>query len=177
MLLIQFTGLSGVGKTTLAYSVKEKLLAMGYKAEVIDGDEFRNHLCKDLSFSKKDRQENIRRLGIVSNILTKNGIITLMAAINPYESSRKEIREYGSYVKTVWVNCEIKTLILRDPKGLYKRALLPSSHPNKLYSLTGIEDTYDIPQIYDILIDTTEESEDNCTKLLLEFIIFQINTI
>jgi adenylylsulfate kinase len=177
MLLIQFTGLCGVGKTTLAYLVKEKLLSKGYKVEVIDGDEFRKHLCKDLTFSKEDREENIRRLGIVSNILARNGIITLLAAINPYETIRKEIREYGNQVKTVWINCELDALIQRDTKGLYKRAMLPSGHPNKLNNLTGINNTYDIPLTYDILIDTTNNSEATCTTMLTDFILLQINSI
>ena len=177
MLLIQFTGLSGAGKTTLACSVKEKLLSKGYKAEVIDGDEFRKHICKGLSFSKEDRIENIRRLSIVSNILARNGIITLMAAINPYETIRKEITQYGDHVKTAWIDCEIKTLVERDTKGLYKRANLPNGHPDKIYNLTGINDTYEIPQTYDIRIDTSEHSEEACAMLLMDFILLQINTI
>lgn len=177
MLLIEFTGLSGVGKTTLAYFVKEKLILRGYKVEVVDGDEFGKHLCKDLTFSKADRKENIRRLGIVSNLLAKNGIITLLAAINPYETIREEIKNYGDHVKTVWINCELNALIQRDTKGSYKRAMLPSGHPNKLYNLTGINDSYDIPLTFDILIDTTNNSEDTCTKMLMDFILLQISII
>jgi adenylylsulfate kinase len=176
MLLIQLTGLSGAGKTTLANAVKEQLLLAGYKADVIDGDVFRQHLCKDLSFSRADRETNISRLGIVANLLAKNGVIALMAAINPYETSRAAIRAYGSYVKTVWVHCDLPTLIERDTKGLYKRALLPNDDPNKVTNLTGINNAYDIPIQYDLRIDSGITPASTCTEMLVNFILQELNT-
>ena len=89
MIFIQLTGLSGAGKTTLASNVKAMLIKLKYEAEVIDGDEYRQTLCKDLGFSKADRIENIRRLGTLAILLARNEVITIMAAINPYEPVRQ----------------------------------------------------------------------------------------
>lgn len=175
MLLIQLTGLSGSGKTTIAYRAKNDLQKMGISTEVVDGDEFRKHLCKGLSFSKPDRIENIRRLGIVGNLLAKNGIISIISAINPYETARNELKQFGSHVKTVWIYCSLNKLIQRDPKGLYKKALLPDGHPEKVTNLTGINDPFEEPSQPDLVIDTTKETEKESTARLLEFILFYSN--
>ena len=140
MLFIQFTGLSGAGKSTIASGVKAVLERKGYRVEVIDADIYRPILCPDLGFSKHDRIENIRRLGFVATLLAKNGVITILAAINPYELARKELVANGTKVKTVWINCDLETLIKRDTKGLYHKALLPNNSPNKIHNLTGVND-------------------------------------
>ena len=171
MLLIQFTGLSGVGKSTLANGVKKSLTEKGYRTEIIDGDFYRKILCPDLGFSKADRNENIRRLGFVGNLLATNGVITILAAINPYENMRKELSSYGHHVKTIWINCDLDTLIKRDSKDLYKRALLMDGHPDKINNLTGINDPYEPPPNANLIITTSVDSEETSIKVLFDYIV------
>jgi adenylylsulfate kinase len=170
MLFIQLTGLSGSGKSTIAEGVKKLFLAKGIKIEIIDADIFRPILCKDLGFSKADRQENIRRLGFVANLLAKNGVITILAAINPYEEIRQELKAYGTHVKTVWINCELETLFERDTKQLYKRALLADDHKDKVKNLTGVNDPYEPPLHPDLIIYTDKETKEESVNRLFDFI-------
>ena len=174
MIFIQLTGLSGAGKTTLASKVKAALLKLKYKAEVIDGDAYRQTLCKDLGFSKADRIENIRRLGSVANVLARNEVIAIMAAINPYESVRQEIKDQYDCVHTVWIDCDLETLIKRDTKGLYRRAMLPKEHPDKISNFTGIDDPFERPENPDLIIDTHKNSEEESSRILLDYILAQI---
>ncbi|HEX5669812.1 MAG TPA: adenylyl-sulfate kinase [Chitinophagaceae bacterium] len=171
MIFVQLTGLSGSGKSTLANAVKELLQKSGYDIEIIDGDVYRKKLCPDLGFSKEDRNENIRRLGFVANLLATHGVISILAAINPYEDIRRELLKYGNHVKTVWINCDIKTLVERDTKQLYKKALLPNGHPDKIYNLTGINDPFEPPEYPHLVIDTHIYNETESTRMLYEFII------
>ncbi|MBZ5859375.1 adenylyl-sulfate kinase [Flavihumibacter profundi] len=171
MIFIQLTGLSGSGKSTIAHAVKVLLQERGHAVEVIDGDIYRKKLCPDLGFSKEDRNENIRRLGFVANRLAANGVISILAAINPYEEIRKELLNYGNHVKTVWINCDIKTLMERDTKQLYKKAFLPEGHPDKIYNLTGINDPFETPIEPDLVIDTHKNSESASIDMLFNFII------
>lgn len=106
-MFIQMTGLSGAGKTTLAKEVGASLQAKGFKVEIIDGDEYRTGLCNDLGFSKEDRNTNIRRLGFVGKVLSRNNVITIMSAINPYDNIRKELEETCG-AKTVFIKCPIR---------------------------------------------------------------------
>lgn len=174
MIFVQLTGLSGSGKSTLANGVKELLEKSGYDVEIIDGDVYRKKLCPDLGFSKEDRNENIRRLGFVANLLATHRVISILAAINPYEDIRRELSNYGNHVKTVWINCDIDTLIERDTKQLYKKALLPNGHPDKIYNLTGINDPFENPADPDLVIETHIYNEAESTKMLYEFIIQSI---
>jgi adenylylsulfate kinase len=171
MLLIQLTGLSGSGKSTIANGVKRLLANKGLQVEVVDGDIYRKQLCPDLGFSKEDRNENIRRLGFVSNRFTVNGVISILAAINPYEEIRNELSLYGPHVKTVWIHCDIDTLIKRDTKQLYKKAMLPDGHPDKIKNLTGVNDPYEAPVSPDLVINTGVETEEDSINMLTEFII------
>lgn len=175
MLFIQLTGLSGSGKSTVANGVKELLLRKNFSVEVIDGDVYRKKLCSDLGFSRSDRHENIRRLGFVANKFAENGIIAILAAINPYEKIRKELSLYGPHVKTVWINCDLETLIKRDTKQLYKKAMLPDDHPDKVRNLTGVNDPYESPDTPDLIINTAIENEDKSVKILFDYIIKNIN--
>ena len=173
MLIIQLTGLSGSGKTTLSTYVKQKLGEQHLRVEIIDGDTYRKTLCSDLGFSKEDRCENIRRLGRAALAFTGSREVAIIAAINPFEEVRRELKEnYG--VKTVWINCAIDVLIERDTKGLYKRALLPENHPDKLSNLTGVNDDYDLPLTCDLVINTHEQTSEQSGDLLCGFIMLWV---
>lgn len=177
MLLIQLTGLSGSGKSTIANGVKKLLQQEKYRVEVIDGDVFRKILCPDLGFSKEDRNENIRRLGFLANLLATNGVIAILAAINPYEKVRDELKAYGPHVNTVWINCDVETLIKRDTKQLYKKAMLPENHPGKISNLTGVNDPFEVPKNADLTINTHVESEDKSIEILFSYILNQIQKL
>ena len=173
MPLFQMTGLSGAGKSSIANLLKDRLLKMNHKVEIIDGDEFRKTICADLGFSKEDRIENIKRLGFVANLLARNEIITIIAVINPYHIARNELKTlYGA--KLIYVKCDIETLRKRDTKGLYKRAFLPENHPDKIHNLTGVNDTFEIPENPDLVIDTELENIEESVQKLLNFILDSI---
>jgi adenylylsulfate kinase len=170
MPLFQMTGLSGAGKSSIANLLKDRLLAMNLKVEIMDGDEFRKSLCADLGFSKEDRIENIKRLGFVANLLSRNEIITIIAAINPYDIARNELKSLYN-AKLIYLKCDVETLRKRDTKGLYERAFLPENHPNKIHNLTGVNDTFEIPQNPDLVIDTSEETLINSVQKGLDFVL------
>jgi len=170
IMIVQLTGLSGAGKTTLAAGVKPLLEKQSLKVEIIDGDVYRKTLCKDLGFSKEDRMENIRRLGEVAWSFKDHTDIILIAAINPFEAVRNELKEKYD-TKTIWVKCDIPVLLKRDTKGLYKRALLHDDHPDKLFNLTGVNDTYEIPASPDLTIDTSGELAAQSVLKFYEFLL------
>lgn len=174
MIFIQMTGLSGAGKTTVSINVKRELERRGFKTEVIDGDEYRATLSKDLGFSREDRIENIRRLAFVGQKLSQHGVIVILSAINPYEEVRREIREKIPSAKTVWLDCDLETLRQRDTKGLYRRALLPDGDPEKLANLSGVNDPFEIPTDADLILKTDKETEAESTERLLRFILENI---
>jgi len=171
---IQMTGMSGAGKTTLAKNVEKKLKKQGLKVEVIDGDEYRENLCQDLGFSKGDREENIKRLSFVGKVLGRNNVVCIMSAINPYNSTREHVRASNANSKLVYVSCDIEELKRRDTKGLYHRALLPDSDPNKVYNFTGITDPFDTPLSPDLIIDTQRETQKESIAKLEKFILKEI---
>ncbi|QXU40133.1 adenylyl-sulfate kinase [Pedobacter sp. D749] len=175
MLLLQFTGLSGAGKTTLAQLVNQRLTAIGYSVIVIDGDSYRKTLNHDLGFSPADRLENIRRLGHVGYEFVQQGIIAIIAAINPYESGRQKLRELYN-AKTIWIDCPIQQLILRDTKGLYHKALLPDGHQDKLYHFTGINDVFEDPLQVDLYVNTQQLTEEEACEQLTDFILSQVKS-
>ena len=158
MLFIQMTGLSGAGKSTLANYLHQKCSDMGYTTTILDGDVYRKSLCKDLGFSKKDRIENIQRLSNLGFKLCRPNSVVILAAINPFEEIRSEIQSKGDFVKTIWVQCSLNTLIKRDTKGLYKRALLADTNPDKIYNLTGVNAEYEPPKQADLILNTDKES-------------------
>jgi adenylylsulfate kinase len=170
LMIIQLCGLSGAGKSTLTIAVKKLLEADGYNTEIIDGDEYRGALCRDLGFSMEDRHENIRRLAFVANKLSSHGIIVMISAINPYSEIRREVKQTYKNVKTVFVDCGVDVLLQRDTKGLYARALLPEGHPEKITNLTGINDRFDIPKKPDLLINTCTQSVKECSVQLYDFV-------
>lgn len=175
MLLIQFTGLSGSGKTTIATMVQEKLAQQGINVEVIDGDDYRKTLCKGLGFSYEDRAENLRRLGIIGKLLLKHNVVSIISAINPFEGIRLELAAHSPKVKTIWVRCSMETLVKRDTKGLYKKALLPDGNPDKVYQFTGISDLYEAPKNPDLILDTDKETPEESVSKLTDFILSNIS--
>jgi adenylylsulfate kinase len=175
MLLIQMTGLSGAGKSSIAHITKETLTGLGYKVELLDGDDYRQHLCYDLGFSKADRIENIRRLGFVGLMLAKHGVISILAAINPYEEAREALKNKSPLTKTVFIDCPINITIGRDPKGLYRKALLPPEHPDHIMHFTGISDPYEVPSQPDLVIQTQTETKEQSAKKLIDFILLCVH--
>lgn len=149
---IWFTGLSGAGKTTISQAVANALRSQGHRLEVLDGDIVRQNLTKGLGFSKADRDENIRRIGFVAHLLTRNGVIVLVSAISPYQEVREEVRQrIGNFVE-VYVNAPLAICEERDVKGLYKRA-----RSGEIKGFTGIDDPYEPPLSPDIECRTDRE--------------------
>ena len=150
---VWFTGLSGSGKSTIAKALVEKLRAQEAKVEIMDGDIIRQNLTKGLGFSKEDRDENIRRIGFVSHLLTRNGVIVLVSAISPYRAVRDEVRErIGSFLE-VYVNAPLEVCEDRDVKGLYERA-----RAGEIKGFTGIDDLYVEPLNPELECRTDKES-------------------
>ena len=158
---VWFTGLSGAGKTTISKAVAEKLRFQGCKLEILDGDIVRENLTKGLGFSKADRDENIRRIGFVSHLLTRNGVIVLVSAISPYKEIREEVKQkIGDFVE-VYVNAPLAVCEERDVKGLYKRA-----RAGEIKNFTGISDPYEAPLNPTIECRTDlEELEESVAKI------------
>ncbi len=148
-----FTGLSGAGKTTISKAVEEKLREQGYKVEVLDGDVVRENLTKGLGFSKADRDENIRRIGFVAQLLTRNGVIVIVSAISPYRAIRDEVRgKIGNFME-IFVNAPLAVCEERDVKGLYKKA-----RAGEIKSFTGIDDPYEPPINPEVECRTNQET-------------------
>jgi adenylyl-sulfate kinase len=162
-LTVWFTGLSGAGKTTIADAIEPLLRERGItKLEKLDGDVVRTHLSKGLGFSKEDRDTNIRRIGWVAEVLTRNGVCVLASAISPYREIRDEIRgKIGNFVE-VYVKCAIPELTRRDVKGLYEKAL-----KGEIANFTGISDPYEEPLAPELVVDTeTEELHESVAKVM-----------
>jgi adenylylsulfate kinase len=150
---IWLTGLSGAGKTTICRFLETELRSQGYKIEVLDGDVVRQNLSKGLTFSKEDRDENIRRIGFVAHLLTRNNVIVLVSVISPYRAIREEVKEQiGDFIE-VYVNAPLEVCEQRDVKGLYKKA-----RDCEIKNFTGIDDLYEIPLEPDVECKTNQES-------------------
>lgn len=152
---IWFTGLSGAGKTTLAQKLVPALKARGHKVELLDGDVVRTNLSKGLGFSKEDRDTNIRRIGFVCNLLSRNGVVAVASAISPYREVRDEVRENIRSFVEVYVECPIPVLAERDVKGLYKKALA-----GEIKNFTGVDDPYEAPLKAEVTVHSDKESVD-----------------
>ena len=151
--ILWLTGMSGAGKSTIACLLRDRLRRSRQRVEVLDGDAVRADLCRDLGFSKEDRAENIRRIGYVADILARNGVIVIVAAISPFRLGRDEIRNRaGSFIE-VHVTCPLSVLVERDAKGLYRRALL-----GELPEFTGISSPYEVPLSAEVSVDTSNET-------------------
>lgn len=156
-----FTGLPGAGKSTLSQLVASRLCAHGARVELLDGDVVRRRLSKGLGFSKDDRDDNIRRIGFVCELLTRQGVIAVGAAISPYRAIRDELRASISTFVEIYVTCPIDILIERDVKGLYKKAMA-----GEIAQFTGISDPYEPPLRPELTIDTSRECpEESCRRV------------
>jgi adenylylsulfate kinase len=161
-LTVWLTGLSGAGKSTIAERVATNLVHRELPVEILDGDAVRQTLCADLGFSKEDRDTNIRRLGFVADMLTRNGVIVVVAAISPYAAARAEVREQIGRFLEVYVRCPLGVLVERDTKGMYQRAL-----HGDIDHFTGVSDPYEEPPRPDVVVDTnTETIEESVAKVL-----------
>jgi adenylyl-sulfate kinase len=162
-LTIWLTGLPCSGKSTLANEIAKELLERGMRAELLDGDELRTNLSKGLGFSTEDRITNIRRVGWVCKLLTRNDTIVVCAVIAPYESARRKNREeIGRYME-VYVKAPLETLIERDVKGMYKKALA-----GEIKNFTGIDDPYEAPSKPEVVVETDRESIEESTLKILK---------
>lgn len=159
---VWLTGLSGAGKTTICDALEKALRSKGCKLEVLDGDIVRENLSKGLTFSKADRDINIRRIGFVSHLLTRNGVIVLVSAISPYRAVRDEVRaKIGDFVE-VYVSAPLEVCEQRDVKGLYQRA-----RAGEIKGFTGIDDPYEPPLIPEVNCETHQETlEESVAKIL-----------
>ncbi len=153
------TGLPSAGKTTLARALRRSLLDQGHRVEVLDGDELRTHLTRDLGFSREDREENVRRVGFVASLLARNGVLVLVPVIAPYASARSAVRELHDASGTAYVEVHVATPLDvcsdRDVKGLYAR-----QRSGRLSGLTGVDDPYEEPVSPDLRLDTTDRGLD-----------------
>jgi adenylylsulfate kinase len=161
---VWFTGLSGAGKTTLAEAVSRVLIDLALRVEVLDGDEVRTNLSRGLGYSKEDRDTNVRRIGYVSRLLSRNGVAVLVAAISPYRDVREEVRRaHETPFVEVFVECPLEELIRRDRKGLYSKALR-----GEVRNFTGVSDTYEPPTSPDIHLQTDRELSEESARRVIE---------
>jgi adenylyl-sulfate kinase len=154
-----FTGLSGAGKSTVSDIVERRLREENAKVEVLDGDIVRTHLSKGLGFSKEDRDTNIRRIGFVCEILSRNGVIAIAAAISPYRDIRNEVRSRIEHFVEVYAHCPLETLVERDVKGLYRKALA-----GEIKQFTGVSDPYEAPEAPEVMFDSSQETPEQSAE-------------
>ena len=157
-----FTGLSGAGKSTIAGVLEKKIREKSLKLEILDGDVVRTHLSKGLGFSKEDRDANIRRIGYVASLLSRNGVIVITAAISPYKEIRNEVRELHDNFVEIYTKCPLEIVEKRDVKGLYKKA-----RAGEIPQFTGISDPYEEPSNPEIVVETDKQTpEESANKIL-----------
>ncbi|PLX27431.1 adenylyl-sulfate kinase [Candidatus Parcubacteria bacterium] len=163
--VLWFTGFSAAGKTTIADKVHELLKHNGNRLERLDGDIVRKNLTQDLGFSKEDRDENIRRIGFVANLLSRNDIGVIASFISPYRAQREMLRENVTNFIEIFVDAPIEVCESRDPKGMYKKA-----RAGELKNFTGVDDPYEPPENPDIHLLSSEHSPDDLAKVVLSFL-------
>ncbi len=170
-LTIWLTGLSASGKSTLAFALERRLIDIGHACYVLDGDNVRHGLSKDLGFSHPDRTENIRRVAQVAHLMNNAGLVVITAFISPYREDRQLAREIvgaENFVE-VYVSTPIETCEARDPKGMYKRA-----RAGQILGFTGVNDPYESPGTPDVIINTSIASPSECAENLLAEVMVRI---
>ena len=158
-----FTGLSGAGKTTISTLVEEELKKRRNRLEILDGDVVRENLSKGLGFSKEDRDTNIRRIAFVADLLSRNGVPVITAAISPYQEIRDEARRLmgGRFIE-VYIEASVEECARRDTKGLYKKAFA-----GEIKEFTGVSDPYQDPEHAEIIVDTeAQEPEESAAQII-----------
>ncbi len=163
---IWMTGLSGAGKSTITDHLRPLLDKRGLNYEVLDGDVVRTNLSKGLGFSHEDRETNLRRIAFVCNLLTRNGVIAIAAAISPYSNIRKENRAKIKHFVEVYVECPLAECERRDVKGLYAKA-----RAGEIKEFTGIDDPYEPPDDAEIICHTEKQSPDQSAQHIVERLI------
>src|SRR4051795_11795496 len=161
-----FTGLSGAGKTTISEIVERELRDRGSRVEVLDGDVVRENLSKGLGFSKEDRDTNIRRIAFVADLLSRNGVPVITAAISPYREIRDEAREMmGQRFIEVYIEASVEACAERDVKGLYEKAF-----KGEIKEFTGVSDPYEAPENPEIVCHTEQESPEESAQKLIDYL-------
>ena len=161
--VIWLTGLSSAGKTTIGEALLDRLRGMGYKIEMLDGDVVRQHLSKGLGFSREDRDENIRRIGFVAELLARNSVFVIVSAISPYRATRDEVRGLTPCFTEVYVNAPLEVCESRDVKGLYRKA-----RAGALRGFTGIDDPYEPPLDPEVECRTDLETVEESVQKILD---------
>jgi adenylylsulfate kinase len=160
------TGLPRAGKSTVAGVVAGRLRALGLeRIEVLDGDEVREGLCRDLGFSRSDRDENIHRITYVSKVLTRNGVVVIVAAISPYREGRERAREEIQSFVEIWCKAPVEACAARDYKGLYEKAMR-----GEIDNLTGVNDPYEEPEDADLVLQTDSETPEQSAERVMELL-------
>ena len=161
-----FTGLSGAGKSTVAGLVEHELRARGERVEVLDGDVVRTNLSKGLGFSREDRDTNIRRIAFVADLLSRNGVCAITAAISPYRATRDEARALmGDRFVEIYVKASVEECARRDVKGLYEKAFR-----GEIREFTGVSDPYEEPLRPELVLDTERESPEESARKVIEVV-------
>jgi len=165
--ILWFTGLSGAGKSTIASAVEQKLFELGHHTYLLDGDNVRHGLNKDLGFSNSDRVENIRRIGEMAKLFADAGLIVLTAFISPFQSDRRLVRELveqNEFIE-VFVDTPLDICEQRDPKGLYKKA-----RKGIIKNFTGIDSEYEVPEMAEVTINTSRLDIEKCADLIIAYL-------
>ncbi|MCY8378127.1 adenylyl-sulfate kinase [Bacillus haynesii] len=165
--IIWLTGLSGSGKSTIANAAARELFEQGYQVTVLDGDNVRHGLNKDLGFSDEDRKENIRRIGEVAKLFVEQGTIVITAFISPFQEDRGLVRQLveEDEFHEVYVKCDLETCEERDPKGLYKKA-----RNGEIPFFTGIDSPYEEPETPELVLDTGTHNREECKNQLVQYV-------
>jgi adenylylsulfate kinase len=165
--VLWFTGLSGAGKSTLAHALEERLYQMRFHTFVLDGDNVRHNLCKDLGFSAEARVENIRRVAEVAKLFVEAGVIVLTAFISPFAEDRTKARQLlGEDFIEIYCDCSLEICEQRDVKGLYRRA-----RAGEVKEFTGISSPYEIPEQPDLRVDTGSQDLESCVTQVLDYLV------
>jgi adenylylsulfate kinase len=160
---VWLTGLPCSGKSTIAAKLVERLRASGRKVEVLDGDVVREHLSKGLGFSREDRDTNVLRIGFVAQLLSRNGVAVVVAAVSPYAATRELVRQQIPRFVEVFVECPVEECERRDVKGMYKKA-----RAGAIGAFTGVDDPYEPPLRPDVTVRTREEAVDESLQKVLD---------